>query len=341
MAKLLILVFTYNIYALNFCEKALTFFRSNPQIQNYSESYHKLKDVSYKDHVLITKSKNNVIEAYVEGATTKTIRISVDSKIKEIKLKNIEEITILKKNTDESLKSKKFERVQKYFKQKDSELKTWTVLKDKKLEEIQLIKTLSKEEKIKKMLEASADLRALIKEKFGIDRIGYHFNLHGGAAIDYVNAGGIRVGVSDPAAQYGILDRNFDPRPKVFFFDSKYVDDYKVLNEANPANTFGGGRMGNILMLFDLNSSFIKKAESENGILSRNEISITYKPEWLKAQNEKNELQGSVGILAKDFLAYPFHVFEDTKKLLGLRKLSRDEETYAHILFLQEFFRSI
>lgn len=156
-----------------------------------------------------------------------------------------------------------------------------------------------------------------IKKARGVSNIGFHFNLHGGQRKDYVGAG-IRATMGDISLRY---DMNADKNHKVYFFQSAQHGGYVPLDASNGEILFFPTRMGHVLNIFDLEAPELKAAMADGRIKDMREISMDF--------------HGMRGVPYSAYLAPPVEVFIGTAKKLGLKKLTRDEETLATIRYLE------
>lgn len=163
------------------------------------------------------------------------------------------------------------------------------------------------------------DIIARIESARGTGNIGFHYNLHGGTTADYVKGGGIRATMGDIANNYSMHgDRNL----KVYFFQSKNVALYDILNEKNPAILFFPSRMGSTLSLFRLDAPELIQAIADGRIKDAGAISMDF--------------HGMPGVPYSAFLAPPLDVFNGVAKKIGFKgRLSRDEETLAVMRYIE------
>ena len=172
-----------------------------------------------------------------------------------------------------------------------------------------------------------------LKQKYGHEEFGFHFNLHGGILEEYVDRGGIMISRGDIALNYG----GGDPNYKVYFFRSSNVSLYQLLSEGNP-QLYGGGRMGNVIMTFPYDSDYIRKGMKEKGILRPSTISLDFDEDWVRKQEVSRHTGTGVGIPATEFVAPPAQVFYGLRGKVGMGGLSRDEETLATMRYLEHFW---
>jgi hypothetical protein len=157
-----------------------------------------------------------------------------------------------------------------------------------------------------------------IKAARGVTNLALHYNLHGGRREDYV-ARGIRASKGDIALRY---TTSGDWNEKVYFFQSAHHDAYTALDASNGEILFWPTRMGHVLMAFDLDHPQLAAARADGRISDGGAISMNFH-------------KGMRGVPYPAFLAPPVHVFVKTAKKVGLRRLSRDEETLAVARFLE------
>ncbi|MFI5345992.1 MAG: hypothetical protein ACHQ51_06425 [Elusimicrobiota bacterium] len=151
----------------------------------------------------------------------------------------------------------------------------------------------------------------------GMTNLGFHYNLHGGARDGYVGRG-ISATMGDIALNYTIHgDRNY----KVYFFQTEKYRLYDILNESNPAQYLFPSRMGNNLSVFDLNAPVLTAARADGRIKNFGQISMDF--------------HGMKGVPYSTYLAPPIEVFHRTAQKIGMKKLSRDEETLATVRYLE------
>lgn len=164
--------------------------------------------------------------------------------------------------------------------------------------------------------EADAALERM-KAARGTGNIGLHFNLHGGRREEYVGKG-INATMGDIALRY---DMNADRNYKVYFFQSAQHGGYTPLDASNGEILFFPTRMGHNLNLFDLDAPELQAARADGRIKNFSSISMDF--------------HGMKGVPYSAYLAPPVEVFVGTAKKLGLKKLTRDEETLATVRYLE------
>ncbi|MBI2362578.1 MAG: hypothetical protein HYV15_04265 [Elusimicrobia bacterium] len=135
-----------------------------------------------------------------------------------------------------------------------------------------------------------------------------------------MKGGGIKATMGDIALNYSMNgDRNY----KVYFFRSSGVNLYDVLNERHP--NLVSSRMGNVLILFRLDSQYLEDAFASG--LARN-------PTAIFIDFDETRLPRMVGIPKDTFLGPPRTVFTSVARRMGAGSLSRDEETLAVMRYL-------
>jgi hypothetical protein len=157
-----------------------------------------------------------------------------------------------------------------------------------------------------------------IKAARGTANVAFHYNLHGGARDSYVGAG-IRASKGDIALRY---TTGGDANDKVYFFQTAVNDPYTALDARNGEILFWPSRMGSALSVFALDAPELAAAMTDGRIARVGSISMDFH-------------KGMRGVPYRAFLAPPLEVFVRTAKKIGLRGLSRDEETLATVRYLE------
>lgn len=157
-----------------------------------------------------------------------------------------------------------------------------------------------------------------VKAARGTKNIAFHYNLHGGARAGYVGQG-IRASKGDIALRYSM---NGDTNDKVYFFQTAQHDPYTALDAGNGEILFFPSRMGSTLSVFALDAPELTAAMADGRIANAGAISMDFH-------------KGMRGVPYSAFLAPPLPVFDRVAKKLGLKKLSRDEETLATVRYLE------
>ncbi|HEX4047095.1 MAG TPA: hypothetical protein VH309_04650, partial [Elusimicrobiota bacterium] len=157
----------------------------------------------------------------------------------------------------------------------------------------------------------------------GTGNLGFHFNLHGGAREGYVGAG-IRASKGDIALRYST---NGDFNDKVYFFQTSAHDAYTALDASNGELLFFPSRMGYALSVFAVDAPELRAARADGRIDNLGSISMDFH-------------KGMRGVPYSAFLAPPSEVFVRTARKVGLKRLSRDEETLATARYLEAVLRA-
>ncbi|MFN7684712.1 MAG: hypothetical protein ACK5QT_04790 [Oligoflexia bacterium] len=173
-----------------------------------------------------------------------------------------------------------------------------------------------------------------LKIQYGVQDIGFHFNLNGGSIEEYVDGGGIIASRGDVALNYGTGDTN----SKIYFFRSSLSNLYEILDEPNP-KLLMGGRMGSVLTAFRLDSAYLKHGVAEGGIRNATPISLDFDEDWISKQEVSRWTGKAVGIPAFDFVGLPASVFTYPTQRLVLGRLSRDEQTLLTMRYLERHWR--
>ena len=211
----------------------------------------------------------------------------------------------------------------------------WPEIQNSLQVELEQFRKLSKADRTKYLEVEGEKILSSLKKKYKTEEIGFHYNLHGGNIEDYVDEGGIFISRGDIQLQYG----GGDPNYKIYMFRSSNVSLNKILSEGNPQVMFGnGGRMGNVITIFPLDSPYFKKAIEEKGVLRSGAISFDFDENWVAKQEMGKHKNPFVGIPATEFITPPATVFTSTKKKVGVGNLSRDDETLANMRYLEKFW---
>lgn len=214
------------------------------------------------------------------------------------------------------------------------EERAWTSLRPQIALEMAKYRALPKEQKRPYLESVSSDVMMLLQEAFNTDNIGFHYNLHGGVRESYVTGGGIRATQGDIAT---LLGHARDFSQKVYFFQSKEVSLLQVLDTANPNFLFPRMRMGNVLMLIDLNAPIMKRLEADGVIINKREI--LFEVDASSPHAIKNREGSLIGVPAEAFALPPLHVFSGVAKKSGLGKVNWEEQTLVTMRFLEQMAR--
>lgn len=207
------------------------------------------------------------------------------------------------------------ERLDREFTKRD----VWSQVAPSARAEIETLRArkLSKADFKEHVRSAARAAMARMQAAAGTNNIGFHYNLHGGQREQYVGKG-IHATMGDIALQYSMHgDRN----QKVYFFQSMQTELYDLLNESHPQMLLFPSRMGSALNLFNVDAPEILAAKAEGRIRNHGAISMDF--------------HGMGGVPYSAYLAPPIEVFHRTAKKVGLKKLTRDEETLATIRYLE------
>lgn len=215
----------------------------------------------------------------------------------------------------EEVPASEAERLDKEF----AKLDVWSQVAPTARAEIETLRArkLSKADFKEHVRSAARAAMARMQAAAGTNNIGFHYNLHGGQREQYVGKG-IHATMGDIALQYSMHgDRN----QKVYFFQSMQTELYDLLNESHPQMLLFPSRMGSALNLFNVDAPEILAAKAEGKIKNHGAISMDF--------------HGMGGVPYSTYLAPPVEVFNRTAKKVGLKKLTRDEETLATIRYLE------
>lgn len=178
--------------------------------------------------------------------------------------------------------------------------------------------------------EIGDDILERMKVAHRTDELGFHYNLHGGSVAEYMEMGGIRATVGDTAIQFAYHEAK--KAHAVYFFRSSRMSFYDILDQRHQdVPPFIPTRMGNVLIIFRLDSSYLKRAFEDGRASNLCETSIDFDHTGLN--------HAGIGIPCSTFIADPLMPFTNIKKKLGLSRifswLSRDAKTLAAMRFIE------
>lgn len=224
-------------------------------------------------------------------------------------------------------KLKELEVLDKSHRKFKNRVKDYTDLKQKELnffnenqqfrDEVASFQKLSLEEKIIENKRIARVLELKMKTLGGSETLGFHFNLHGGVAIDYIEAGGIKASkAADIALQYG--DRHAILDAQTYFFRTKSdMSLYDVISMGDMRSVFNkSGRMGSVLNIFKVDAKYFQDALTQ-GQIKDTGLSFIFKESFLQKQKT------SIGIPYETYLMPPVELY--SYKKFGFSKLSRDD----------------
>jgi len=196
----------------------------------------------------------------------------------------------------------------------------WSQNKASFLTELYSFKKSSKLKQRQEIETASLKLEETIRKVSGARDIGYHFNLHGGHAQDFVDKGGIIAKSGDAANNYAHMQRHASQAKRVYFFR----DVISSIEAKHPELLLmpGNHRMGDTLVIFNLDN--VEKIATDS-----TDIYIEF----------GNAQRNIVGVPASEFIVPPIKMFQ-TKKHLGLWRLTWNQQSYITLLYLQKYIES-
>ena len=230
--------------------------------------------------------------------------------------------------------SRIFQARRQYLAFTERESAAWSALAPKIRVEIAQLRTLSWRGRHRYLRRVDEEVTARIQEHLGVKRFGAHYNLHGGRASRYVEAGGIY------ASYGGDIALQFDPRatPRwgTYLYESGSRTLMQILDERNPSRPFWGSRMGTTLVLFDVDGPFISRARSAQGAWPLVGAFQQFNPRWLAAEpvNAGRNAYSLIGFPLSEFLIPPVGVFQGVGTKIGMR-LRRAEENLATLRHLE------
>lgn len=173
-----------------------------------------------------------------------------------------------------------------------------------------------------------------IEGAYGVSSFGMHFNLNGGSPLDYITGGGVFAGKgsNDTVVNFKSGSVPLDQLatdPEVYFYRSEATTLFEALNRGNSRlgplwnAILKNTRMGNVLVLFSLDSAEWK-AEKESGeLISATSNSMSF-DERKVARSSNSQL---IGIKSSKFLLPPIPLYGYDVAALGIRRLSRNANT--------------
>lgn len=282
--------------------------------------------------------KGSELEGVIIGHNLEIVEIEVAGKIKKIKASQIRNVEILELVDIPHVS---------YQKLKEDALHLFSIQTTripKSLAKLQLsitqerdyLKSLgTKQVKESYLKEIAKGLEDKIKAKFNTQTIGYHFNLNGGLDFEYAQSGGLFVNQGDIMAQHGMSKHlAFN----IYFFQSKKISLYDLINSYNMKKIISSGRMGDTLIMFNLDNPYFAKALREKGITDATDIYFDFDMNWLRKQDFNIGNTGQViGIPAETFIIPPLPIYRSAHyKQLNLSGLSREEENLVYLRLIED-----
>lgn len=289
-----------------------------------------------------------ILSANFEALTLGTVQNGKPTKL-SVKLKKIRDIEFLEKtevdpaqfNVSEAVFAQA-KRLLTYRKNYIEFLKLdfWEQIKAPVETEIAKLRQLpDKQARQEYLHKTGQEIMTRIMSALGAKDLGFHFNLNGGSGHQYVDRGGIRISRGDITVVYtnGLSGSTAE---KIFLFRASKHSLYEILGSSNPKMALGGGRMGDTLNVFAIESKYTESAVKEGGIYAQNDISFDFDPAWAAKQSFNLIGGGLVGMPYSQYAVPPLRVFTRTRKRLDAGRLSRDEETLATMRYLEAVLTS-
>jgi hypothetical protein len=300
-----------------------------------------LKDITPEKAYKLTLNNGTTYEGVVKSINSDLIEIYNGQKIINIKPKHLNtaietEVPFQFKVTNaEIIKS---DALKRYV--QDAQIRKTYFIQNKEqiVSEINLLKQMSDADKEIYIKKYADELEKKIKEKFKIQNLGYHFNNNGGLGYQYAETGGIFATMGDYGTQLGIAS---DYSIRVYLFRSETYSLFDVINQYRMKNLTNTGRMGDEIILINLDHPYFNKAIQEKGILSSDTISYEFDTKWLDAQDiNLNRMNSPVGIPYETFLFSPAPVYQKHLRFwLELGGLDRMEENFLALKSLESQLR--
>lgn len=177
--------------------------------------------------------------------------------------------------------------------------------------------------------ELSAEVTDLLKLIVGQNAdVGFHYNLNGGQAHEYLERGGIKASLGDIAANSSMNIGRGTYNPLVYFFRLSESSPKQILDTKNLKNAFLRTRMGSTLIIFNTHHPKILSMANSGFISETESIYFEFDPE-LRSQGDY------LGVPKQAFLSSPIRIFQNYKKYVGF-KLTWDEQTYISLFLIKE-----
>lgn len=283
------------------------------------------------------KLKRSELEGVIIEQNLDEIHIQVENKVRRIKASQIQDVALIEKVElphNPYIKAKQTA-LEKFNKQLTKIPKSLANLQLSITQEVEYLRTLSsKESRTAYLREMGDEIEKKIKRKLHSDNLGYHFNLNGGLDYEYAQSGGIFINRGDIFAQHGIGTHTAE---NVYFFQSKQVGLYDLINSYDMRKIIERGRMGDVLMIFNLDHPYFARAIQEKGITQATEIFYDFNPAWLRKQPFNNPEGGRmIGVPAETFVIPPMPIYRKAHyRELGLKNLSREEQNLIYMRLIE------
>jgi hypothetical protein len=291
--------------------------------------YH-LKDLTPNQAYQLTLKNGKTYEGLVKSMNFEKIELFNGSKIITLKphelnlIKSSAQKYPLQATEADLLKSSA---IKKYIADAEIRKNYFRQNKESLVQELNHLKSLTKEAQENFVKKYAIEVEAKLKAKYGTQNIGYHFNNNGGLGYQFAESGGIYATMGDLGTQMG-LAQDFSIR--VYLFKSEQYSLFDIINQYRMKNITQSGRMGDELILINLDHQYFKQAIAEKGIIETNDISYKFNSNWLSKQKINHYREGShVGIPFEAFLFSPAPVYQkQLRHWLDVGSLGRMEENY-------------
>lgn len=179
----------------------------------------------------------------------------------------------------------------------------WERIREAVAREIKKLRSLPGEAEQHAYLRTVGDeIVSRIKTHCRTERIGFHYNLHGGRKEQYLEKGGILATMGDIRSHVTNAPKT-SLHHKIFFFDSNDSNLFEILDEPNPHIVFFSSRMGDILIPFRLDSLYLQRILAAKHAFDLNSLSVSFDEDWLNTK-------GMIGIPSSTFLTPPLTAFK-------------------------------
>lgn len=284
------------------------------------------------------KVRGKEVEGIVLDQNLDEVVLSVNGKSQTFKASRVSDIQFIEKTeliVKPYIKARQ-SALDKFNKQLQKLPKSLASMQLRVTQEVEYLRTLSsKESRGAYLRQVGSEIEERIKRKLGTDNLGYHFNLNGGLDYEYAQAGGIYINRGDIFAQHGMSSHTAE---NVYFFQSKKVGLYDLVNSYDMRKILNSGRMGDTLIMFNLDHPYFNRALQEKGIIGVSDIYYDFDPSWLRKQSFNNPSSGRViGIPADTFVTSPLPLYRKSHyKILGIKSPSREEQNIIYMRLLED-----
>lgn len=210
--------------------------------------------------------------------------------------------------------------------------KIWNQVRSSLHAELEPFRNLSRAQQERYLDKVGEELDRLIQQRFGINQIGIHYNLHGGNGFEYVDGGGILATHGNIMLHIAMSDRDFgafsnitrNGNPTVFYYPSSALPFSRFIRRQENHST-RSQTGGTYVILFDVEA--VRRSGRAMPTQSIDGSAFSF-----------DTRAGNVGIPVSNFIVPPLRIQTNIEGHLGLnRPLTREEShlaTFRHLLEL-------